>query len=118
MSNLNPKNVIDELLKTFESQNKIYKLNTVETLNEWHLQSFKNLNENGKFSIIRMSDGNLYLNRHERKQRLELIQTNSDSKIYRLENEPFGWNYIYGHDGSLSLVDSEYNELINYKIAK
>ena len=112
LSAIRTKNVIDELLKSFEYQNKIRKLNEFKVLNEWHLQSFKNQKEEGKFSIIKMSDNNLYIKRHERKQKLELIKTNSDSKVYRIENEPFGWSYIYGEDGSLSLIDNKQNELI------
>ncbi|WP_412985262.1 hypothetical protein [Pontimicrobium sp. IMCC45349] len=110
--------VVEELLKSFEYQNELRKLAEVEILNEWYLQPLKNMKEEGKFSLVKMSDGNLYLKRHERVQKLELIKTNSESKIYRIENEPFGWAYVYTSDGSLSLIDDKQKELIKYTLVK
>lgn len=112
------KNSIDELSKSLEYQNKLRELNEISVLNEWYLQSVKNRIDERKFSFVKMSDGNLYKKSHRRIQKLELLKTNSKSKIYRIENEPFNWKYIHGNDGSLTLIDDEENELIKYTLAK
>jgi len=114
LSKLKTVDIVDELLKSLEYQDELRKLSEVAVLNSWHLQSLKNRNDEGKFSIVKMSDDNVYLKKHGRIQKLELIKTKDKSKIFRIENEPFGWNYIYGNDGSLTLIDNDKNELIEY----
>ena len=74
----------------------------------------RNQTEEGKFSLVKMLDYNVYLKIYERIQKLELMETKNESTIYRIENEAFGWNYIYESDGTLTLVDSDKNELIEY----
>jgi len=64
-----------------------------------------------------MSDDSPYLKNFGRIQRLNSIETKPDSKIYQIENEPFGWTYIYGNNGSLTLIDNKKNELITYTLA-
>lgn len=110
--------VVDKLLKSFQHQNELRKLSEVAVQNSWKRQSSKDQTDEGEFSIVRMSDDNIFLKNYGRIQKLELLETNDKSKIYRIENEPFGWNYIYGNDGSLSLIDEKDNELINYALVK
>ena len=62
-----------------------------------------------------MSDNSIYLKRNNRFQKLVLIKTETDSKIFRIENEPFGWYYKLKPDGNLSLLDSQNTVLIDYK---
>lgn len=112
------KNVIEELVNSFKYQNELRALKEVSVLNQWQLQALKNQQEEGQFAIVKMSDGNLYLKRHNRLQKLERVETNGQSIRYRIENEPFGWSYKYGLDGSLSLIDDEDNELIRYTLIK
>jgi hypothetical protein len=118
LSEIESVNIVDELLKSFRYQNELRKLSEVTVLNSWYRQSFKDRTDEGEFSIVKMSDENVYLKKFDRIQKLELIKAGAESKIYRIENEPFGWNYIYGNDGSLTLVDEKENELINYTLAK
>jgi len=110
--------VVDELLKSFQHQNKLRKLNEVTVLNSWHRQSSKDRIDEGEFSIVRMSDDNVYLKNYGRIQKLELLKANNKYKEYKIENEPFGWKYIYGEDGSLSLIDEKDDELIKYTLTK
>ena len=118
LSEIETADIVDELLKSFQHQNDLRKLSEVEVLNRWYRQSFKDRIDQGEFSIVKMSDDNLYLKKYGRIQRLELLKTKSKSKEYRIENEPFGWKYDYGEDGSLSLIDEKDNELIKYTLVK
>ncbi|MFD0962939.1 hypothetical protein [Pseudofulvibacter geojedonensis] len=118
MNEIKTVNIVDKLLNSFKYQNQMRELFEVKVLHHWQLQSFKNLKEEGVFSFVKMSDNNIYLKKHGRAQKLELVRNQGKSKIYRIENEPFGWNYIYGEDGSLSLIDDEQNELIKYTLVK
>jgi hypothetical protein len=120
LSEIKTADIVDELLKSFEHQNELRKLSEVSVLNSWYLQSFKNRTRTDEddFSFVKMSDDNLYIKKHSRIQKLELIENKEKSKIYRIENEPFNWTYIYGNDGSLYLIDENKNELIKYTLAK
>ncbi|OIQ26935.1 MAG: hypothetical protein BM564_13605 [Bacteroidetes bacterium MedPE-SWsnd-G2] len=118
LSELETLNIVDELLKSFQYQNELRKLSEVAVLNSWHRQSFKDQPDEGEFSIVKMSDDNLYLKKYGRIQKFELLKANNKYKEYKIENEPFGWKYIYGEDGSLSLIDEKDNELIKYTLTK
>jgi|GEM_PF-2055309 len=118
LSEIETADIVDELLKSFQYQNDLRKLSEVEVLNRWYRQSFKDRIDEGEFSIVKMSDDNLYLKKYGRIQRLDLLKTKSKSKEYRIENEPFGWKYDYSEDGSLSLIDEKDNELIKYTLVK
>ncbi len=118
LSEVETLDIIDELLKSFQNQNELRKLSEIAVLNKWYRQSSKDRIDEGEFSIIKMSDNNLYLKKYSRIQKLELLKTKKSSKEYRIVNEPFGWKYIYGKDGSLSLIDENNNELISYTLVK
>lgn len=118
LSAIETSNIVDELLKAYQQQNELRKLSKVAVLNTWFRQSFKNRIDEGEFSIVKMSDDHLYLEKYGRIQKLELIKTGATSKLYRIENEPFGWSYIYRDDGSLSLIDDKENDLIKYSQVK
>ncbi|WP_296312647.1 hypothetical protein [Winogradskyella sp. UBA3174] len=111
-------NIIDELSKSLEYQNKLRELNEVKVLHSWSKQRFENRIDEGKFSFVKMSNNGIYIKIYRRIKKLELMKTNLKSKVYRIENEPFGWKYVYGNDGSLILIDDEENELIKYTLAK
>jgi hypothetical protein len=112
-------NKLSEILsKSFQYQNKLRELHEIEVLNNWYLQSFKNRKGKGEFSFVKMSDDCVYLKSHGRIQKLELVKIKSKSKVYRIENEPFDWEFVYGNDGSLTLIDDEKNKLIEYTLAK
>ncbi|NQY07201.1 MAG: hypothetical protein HRT68_13685 [Flavobacteriaceae bacterium] len=118
MSALKKGSVVSNLLEAFKYQTKLHNLTEIEVLNRWQLQPFHNKKEEGVFEFVKMSDDFIYLRKHKHIQKLILTKTKGNSKIFRIENEPFGWSYIYGEDGSLSLIDNEENELINYTLAK
>ncbi|MEM5540727.1 hypothetical protein [Olleya sp. AS48] len=118
LSKIKTEDIISELSKSFEYQNELRKLSEIAVLNSWYLQNHQDRIDEGEFSIVKMSDDNVYLKKYGRIQKLELIKTGAKSKTYRIENEPFGWNYVYGNDGSLTLIDEKENELINYTLAK
>jgi len=43
-----------------------------------------------------------------------LLEIKSNSKIYRIEKEPFGWSFKLDNNGDLSLIDNENEVLIFY----
>ena len=114
MDSLTNNKVVMNLNNAFEQQKKSYKLKEIEVLNEWYIQPFTNLKEKDKFAFIIMSDNEVYLKKFKNVQKLSLIKKENKSKIYRIENEPFGWTYEYGNDGSLCLKDENENKLIQY----
>ncbi|WP_339876354.1 hypothetical protein [Olleya marilimosa] len=118
LSKIKTENIISELSKSFEYQNELRKLSEIAVLNSWYLQNHKDIIDEGEFSIVKMSNNDIYLKKYGRLQKLELLKTNNKSKVYRIENEPFNWNYIYGNAGSLSLIDEQENELIKYTLVK
>ena len=110
-------NTIDALLNALEHQNKLHGLNEVTVLNEWYLQSATDHIDEKTFSFVIMSDNKVYTKSYRRIQKLELVDSNSEAKIYKVKNEPFGWKYVYGNDGSLQLIDDADNILIQYTLA-
>lgn len=107
-------NVVLNLLKAFENQKRLYRLKEIKVLNEWFAQPFIDLKEEDTFSFVLMSDEQLYVKKRINLQKLQLVQSKSKSKIYRIEKEPFGWTYEYGTNGSLTLRDEKENTLIEY----
>lgn len=118
MSALKSEDIVSDLLKSYEYQNELRELREVAILDTWYLQNHKDRIENDEFSIVRMSDNNIYLKKYGRIQKLELLKDNTTSKVYSIENEPFGWSYIYETNGSLNLIDEEGKALINYTLVK
>ena len=107
-------NVVTNLLNAFENQQKLYSLNEKKVLNEWFAQPFIDVKEEDTFSFVLMSDDEIYVKKRINIQKLLLIESKNKSKIYRIENEPFGWTYEYGNDGSLTLKDENEKILIEY----
>ncbi|MBP92581.1 MAG: hypothetical protein CMC55_00510 [Flavobacteriaceae bacterium] len=118
LSEIETVDIVDELLKSFQHQIDLRELSEVEVLNSWYRQSFEDRIDESEFSIVKMSDDNLYLKKYGRIQRLELLKTKNKTKEYRIESEPFGWKYQYSEDGSLSLIDEKDKELIKYTQVK
>jgi hypothetical protein len=108
-------NVVVNLLKAFENQKKLYLLKEKKVLAEWFVQHFIDLKEDeGTFAFVIMSDDEIYIKKNINIQKLELIEKRKNSKIYKINNEPFGWTYDYGNDGNLTLRDENENILIEY----
>lgn len=118
MSGIKTEDIVNELSKSYEYQNNLRKLSEVAVLDTWNLQNHRDRIEKGEFSIVKMSDNGIYLKKYGRIQRLKLIKEHKTSRIYRIENEPFDWKYVYGEDGSLSLIDEKNKELIKYTLTK
>lgn len=113
MSLLTDKNVVENLLKSYNNTKKTHKLKEVKILSKWYLQPFKNVKEKEVFELVLMSDNNLYIRKKKRIQKLILISKCKNSKTYRLENEPFDWYYKLSN-GNLSLLDENDKVLIEY----
>ncbi|KQC32380.1 hypothetical protein AAU57_02815 [Nonlabens sp. YIK11] len=110
--------IVDSLIKSFNNLERLKELSEINILHNWKRQSFKGTTGAGIFSFVTMSDNEVYLKRNGRIEKLILIETGINEKIFRLVNEPFGWTYVYGSEGSLSLVDEQRNILIEYTLSK
>jgi hypothetical protein len=107
----------DRLNRIFLEQNELRKLTEIESIGSWQIQPFPDMKEEGCFELLKMSDNNLYLKKHNRIQKLELIQEGNNSKIYRIETEPFGWTYILSEQ-NLKLIDESGQALIEYSVCE
>ena len=114
IDDLNKGSVISNLLEAYEYEIKLNELTEVEVLNSWYLQPFQNLREEGLFEFVKMSDDFIYLKKHDHIQKLILTKTNSNTKIFSIENEPFGWYYEYEDNGALKLFNENDEVLITY----
>jgi len=86
--------VSKDLYEALNYQTKLNKLKVVSVKGKWQRQPFKTMKEDGFFEFVKMSDNALYYMKNERIQRLELIKTDLDYKLYRIEKEPFGWIFL------------------------
>lgn len=118
LDSLTTDKVPENLLYAYDYQKKTYQLKEKKVLGEWYVQSSVNLIDDDTFSFVLMSDKNLYLKTGIRYQKLILVKAKGKNRIYKIEHEPFGWTYVYGKDGSLSLLDENKEVLISYTPAK
>lgn len=105
--------VSTELATIYTNQKALQELNELRVIGEWMRQQAPGLTDNGTFEFVSMSDGNLYLRREHRLQKLIRLDSGDDVYTYRIHNEPFGWTYKL-RDGQLSLIDDRNNTLIHY----
>ncbi|WP_053970309.1 hypothetical protein [Mangrovimonas sp. ST2L15] len=108
------KPISKKLVEIYNKDLKLYQLREKEVNGKWFIQSFKDSKEAETFEFVTMSNGLLYVKTGERIQKLNLIDTRGKSKLFRIENEPFGWVYELTNDGYLSLKDEQGTALINY----
>lgn len=114
LNHLKDNSLVEDLEACFKYQKELQGLREIEVLGKWHLQPFKNVMEEEFFEFVRMSDESIYIKKRGHIQKLELIEPGEKTKIYRITDEPFGWTYAYGNDGSLVLRDEKKENLIEY----
>jgi len=95
-------------------QNRKYNIGVIQSIGKWKNQPFENSIEEGFFEFVLASDQSIYLNRNGRFEKLVLNSNLNSVKKYKIEKEPFGWQYIFKDNGDLSLVDETGRELIQY----
>lgn len=105
--------VSTELATIYNNQKALQQLNELKVIGEWHRQHEPGRPSDGTFTFVSMSDGNLYLRREHRLQKLIRLDSGEDVYTYRIHNEPFGWTYKL-RDGQLSLIDDQNNTLMHY----
>ena len=114
MNMLKKGSVVSNLFSAYEYEIKLQDLTEIEVLNSWHLQPFQNKKEEGVFEFVKMSDNFIYLRKNKHIQKLILTNTKSNTKIFRIKNEPFGWYYEYEDNGALRLLSDNGEVLITY----
>lgn len=102
------------LFNLYEEHKKLQKTHIKQVIGKWKKQSFKDWTEIGFFELVATNNDELLLKNNERLQKLILIESNSEFKYYRVENEPFGWFYKLDNEGDLSLINDENQVLISY----
>ena len=110
--------VIPNLLKAFEKHKAIQALQKLKTLNSWYVEELIGLLDERTFSIVILEDDALYVTRSHYRHKLNLVTETPSKKIYRIENEPFGWSYELGTTGDLKLLDQFGNVLMAYTQAE
>jgi hypothetical protein len=113
----NSTSVSKSIIRIFEKQKKLQKLQRKKSLGKWKNQPLKDIEEDVFFEIVQMSDGKIYISNNGRIQALERIKTTSELTFYRIAGEPFGWYYALGTDGTLSLLNDNNEILIRYNKA-
>lgn len=95
-------------------QNRKYNIGVIQLIGKWKNQPFENSIEEGFFEFVLASDQSIYLSRNGRFEKLVLNSNLNSVKKYKIEKEPFGWQYIFKDNGDLSLVDETGRVLIQY----
>jgi hypothetical protein len=119
INSTNYDNVSYNLYKLYSEYLSFQDLNTKETIGIWQRQHFKNVKDEslGNFEILKMSDNNIYIKTKGRLRLLKLVDTKQNSKLYKVDGEPFNWNYKLTNTGDLSLQSDKEDVLINYNKA-
>jgi len=109
--------ISEQLEKIYESKKSLESLTEIEVVGTWRLEPIKGMFETGNFEWVRMSDNGIYLRKNSRIQKLILVEKNIDKKIYKIEDSPFEWYYLY-ENGKLSLMAENHEVLIQYTSSK
>ncbi|MFC4632853.1 hypothetical protein ACFO3O_02985 [Dokdonia ponticola] len=104
--------VISQLEVAFKQAKKLRQLTEENIIGSWFIESIKGEKGKRTFEFIKMSDAAVYKKSRGRLQKL--IQSGTDSKIYTIEKDPFGWYYELSDSGDLRLFDQNDMELITY----
>lgn len=107
-------NVVTELIESYNYQKQLYSLKEKSSIGKWSLQSFKNEILVGFFEFVKMADATIYIKQNNKIQKLIMLKKYKGVKIFKIENEPFGWTYELHKDGNLSLKDDKNEVLIEY----
>ena len=110
--------LVSEKLFEIYQQTNSNSLKIKKVLGKWKKQSFENLNEEGFFEFVLLSDGAVSVSRDGRFLKLLLKNTSKSEKLYQIENEPFGWQYKLSKEGNLSLLNEEGKVIIVYSKAE
>ena len=117
INSINYEKVSSNLYKLYSEFRSFQDLDTKEIIGTWQRQHFKNGHDEslGNFEIVKLSDNNIYIKTKGRLRLINLIDTKQNAKLYKVDGEPFGWNYKLKNNGDLSLLNHKGEILINYK---
>ena len=106
--------IVTALIESYNYKKKLYTLKEIKSVGKWSLQSNKNEILDESFEFIKMSDNNIYIKQNNKIQKLIMLKKHKGVKIFKMENEPFGWNYELLKNGTLFLKDDKNEVLIQY----
>ena len=106
--------ISDKILNIFKKQKRNYELKPIKCYGKWFNQPFENIKEDDFFELIKMNDKSVYIKNRNRIQKLNLVRSKKQTKIYRIDNEPFGWFYQLEKNGNLFLKNNDGKILIQY----
>lgn len=107
-------NIVTALIESYNYKKKLYTLKEIKSIGKWSLQRIKNEILDESFEFIKMSDNNIYIKQNNKIQKLIMFKKHKGVKIFKIENEPFGWNYELLKNGTLFLKDDKNEVLIQY----
>lgn len=111
-------NTVDRLQMAYNKIKKYRELKDQKIVGTWHQQYFKNKEEKETFQFILKENREVYFKRYDSLNRLVLHENSDNYKVYRVEDEPFGWSFKLEDSGKLTLLDHNKNVLIAYSNAK
>ena len=106
--------IVTALIESYNYQKQLYTLKEIKSIGKWSLQSFKNEILDESFEFVKMSDNNIYIKQNDKIQKLIMLKKRKGVKIFKIVNEPFGWNYELLKNGTLFLKDDKNEVLIQY----
>jgi hypothetical protein len=114
LNQIKTSDIVTALIESYNSQKQLHTLKEIKRIGKWSLQSVENEILEGSFEFIKMSDNNTYVKQNNKIQKLILIKKHKGVKTFKIENEPFGWNYELLKNGTLFLKDDKNKVLIQY----
>mgnify|MGYP003462407706 CR=1 FL=1 len=114
LNQIKTKDIVTALIESYNYQKQLYTLKEIKSIGKWSLQSFKNVILDESFEFVKMSDKNIYIKQNNKIQKLIMLKKHKEVKVFKIENEPFGWNYELLKNGTLFLKDDKNEVLIQY----
>ncbi|MFT5753102.1 MAG: hypothetical protein ACI924_000309 [Flavobacterium sp.] len=114
LNQIKTNDIVTALIESYNYQKQLYTLKEIKSIGKWSLQSFKNEILYVSFEFVKMSDNNIYIKQNNKIQKLIMLKKHKGVKIFKIENEPFGWNYELLKNGILFLKDDKNEVLIQY----
>ena len=99
LNSIESNTVSKDLFKALKYYQEISKLQMAKVVGKWKRQEIKGVNLNSFFEFVILSDNNLYRKIEGRLTKLNLIKIEENTKIYRIENEPFFWSFKLDNNG-------------------
>ncbi len=107
LNQINTNNILNSLLESYNNEKVLNNLKEKKSVGKWNQQSFKSVVSDDFFEFVKMDDNAIYIRKNDKIQKLYLLSKRKGIKVFRIEDEPFGWIYELHKDGNLYLKDKK-----------